>query len=404
MSEQRTKWAEDYFRGFASIPLTAECVFYSPQYLKGGIQKEVCDFLLILKGEAVLVSMKSQEDPKTRTGDKLKQWTIKSVQRGLEQAQGALRTIKQRPFWCEHLRRGRVDFEAGSINVIHAIVITELVGELIELPDSLPLAIDGVPVTYLSVNDFLNLINELRAFRDIAAYLEARRILPARSLREVGDEIPYYKYFILNEHSFAGCHSYEDARITVAARQSDFDVYLTFRPLKNRFTSIIECVSDRLATRHKYYAEGLDAKVVALYDDPQKRKNYLLMQEELCDFNLAERQGLGMQFTRLMEKIQDNNKTENMAYGVGFLDSKPDFVYVFVSSKGIDRGVLIDRMVLLLRSAMTAYDKRRGMVIADRDGENFELCMMANFTPSENDRKLAEHFFAHLRIDSFRMT
>jgi hypothetical protein len=77
MTEQRTKWAEDYFRGFASIPLTAECVFYSPQFLKGGFQKEVCDFLLILKGEAVLVSMKAQEDPKSRTGDKLKQWTIK---------------------------------------------------------------------------------------------------------------------------------------------------------------------------------------------------------------------------------------------------------------------------------------------------------------------------------------
>jgi hypothetical protein len=301
------------------------------------------------------------------------------------------------------LRRGRVDFEADSIKVFHTIVITELAGEVVELPDNLPLAIDGIPVTYLSVNDFLNVINELRAFRDITAYLDAKRSLPVKSLREIGDEIPYFKYFILNEQSFAGCCGYEDARITVAAREADLDVHLTFRPFKNRFTSIIECVSDRLATRHKDYAEDLDAKAVAFYDENNKRSNYLLMQNELCDLNLAERQGLGMQLTGLMDKIRDDKKYENMAYGAGFLDSKPDFVYVFVSSKGIARPVLIERMVLLLRAAMTAYDKTRGMIIVDRNGENFELCMMGNFTPSENDRKLAEHFFTHLRVDSVRV-
>ncbi len=401
---QRTKFAEEFFDRFASVPLTAEFVFYSPQYLKNNIQKEVCDFLLILKGEAILISMKAQEDPLARTGDKLKQWLIKSTEKGLDQAQGALKTIKQKQFWCDHLRRGRVDFKPDSISIRHVIVITEVLGEVVELSASFPMAIEAIPVTYLSVNDFFNLVNELRAFYDISAYLEARRSLSAQSLHTIGDEIPFYKYYILNKQSFEGCCGHEDARNVVAARDADWEVELTFRPLKNEFANVIEYVSDALATRQKNYADGLNSKTIALFDSPQNRKNYLLIQEELCDLRFDERQALGMQFKRLMDKVRASKKSENMAYGVGYLDSKPDFVYVFVSAKKVSRPVLIDRTTILLRAAMTAYEKTRGMIIADRDGENFEITMAAKFSPKETDFKLAEYFFAPLRIEDIRLS
>ena len=168
---QRTLWAEKFVDSFSSRPLTAECVFHSPQYVDRGKQKEVCDFLLVLRSNAILVSMKSQDDPSSRTGDKLWRWTIKNATTALNQARGALNTIAREPFWCQHSRRGRVDFKQGSIRVAHVLVLTEVFDDAVELPDELPLLLDSVPVTYLSLNDFLNLINELRAFPDIAAYL-----------------------------------------------------------------------------------------------------------------------------------------------------------------------------------------------------------------------------------------
>lgn len=146
-----------------------------------GKQKEVCDFLLVLRGDAVLVSMKSQEDPSSRTKDKLRLWTIKNSTNALKQAKGALRTIADRDFWCQHSRRGRVDFKPNSIRVVHVVVLTEVFNDAVDLPKELPLLLGGVPVSYLSLNDFLNLINELRAFPDITAYLDARRTLPENS-------------------------------------------------------------------------------------------------------------------------------------------------------------------------------------------------------------------------------
>lgn len=70
--------AESFVETFAGVPLTAECVYRSPQYLDKRIQKEVCDFLIVLRNEAILISMKSQEDPERRYGDKLERWIIKN--------------------------------------------------------------------------------------------------------------------------------------------------------------------------------------------------------------------------------------------------------------------------------------------------------------------------------------
>ena len=403
MSKQRTRWAETYLNRFVASPLTAECVFFSAKFLDKGIEKELCDFLLILKGRAILISMKAQEEPRSRSENKLKLWAAKSAKRGIDQAKGAVRTIREKSFWCDHPRRGRVDFGPNSIKVEQVVVVVEVFDDVIELPHSLPLNVGEVPVTYLSVNDFLNLVLELRAFRDIRAYLDARLCLPVRSLRSVGGEIPLYKYYVLNDQSFAGCCGYEDARIVAAASEAEWEAHLRFRPLKNKFARIIEAVSDALAVRHQKYAEGLEPSVVALYDDPQNRKNYLLIQEVLCDLTLAERQAIGMQFTRLIEKVRKNEKIDQMAYGAAYVDSMPDFVFVFVSSKGIDRATIIKRESLVLRAALAKYGTRNGLVICDVNGKSFEVQMVCQFTPDETDETLAKHFFSKVRLDDIAM-
>ena len=398
MIVQRTLWAEKFVDSFSSRPLTGECVFHSPQYIDRGRQKEVCDFLLALRGNAILVSMKSQEDPSSRIGDKLRRWTIKNATNALNQARGALNTIAREPFWCQHPRRGRVDFKQGSIHVVHVVVLTEVFDDAVELSDELPLMLGGVPVTYLSLNDFLNLINELRAFPDITAYLGARTALPQKSLRMVGHEVPFYKYYILNAGSFAGCGGYTDARISSAARDAEWQAVLSAGESLHKFARIVEYVSDALATRLKNFSDRLDAQTIAQFDPADDRKNYLLMQEELCDLQLSARAALGEQFVNIMDKVKNSKGTENMAYMAFYTDLKPDLVYVLVSVRGIDRTTLLGRLTILLRAAMAAYGKGRGLLIADRDGDGFEVQLISGRSADSSDEKLGEAYFAKLRM------
>ena len=392
---ERTLWAENFVDSFSSRPLTAECVFHSPQYIDRGKQKEVCDLLFILRGNAILVSMKSQDNPSSRTGDKLRRWTIKNSTRALNQAKGALNTLGRERFWCDHSRRGRVDFEPSSIRVAHIVVLTEVLGDTVDLPNDLPLLLGDVPVTYLSVNDFLNLINELRAFPDITEYLDARRALPHENLRMVGHEVPFYKYYILNGESFHGCEGYADARIASATRDVEWQEVLTKGQSRHRFAGLVEHVSDALATRLTNFSEGLDAQTVARFDSANDRKHYLLMQEELCDLRLAERTAVGEYFTKAIDK---NGTDEGMTYAAFFTDSKPDLVYVLVSAKGVDRPILLCRLTILVRAAMATYGKERGLVIADRDKDGFEVQLISGSFTDPADKKLGETYFARLRM------
>ena len=107
---QRTDQAERFLELMASVPLTWENVFRSPQYTVKS-DKEVVDLLLVLRNKGIFISLKCQQDPQTRTGHSLVRWVQKSSSTALRQVRGAIRTSKTREFWCSHQRRGRVPRE-----------------------------------------------------------------------------------------------------------------------------------------------------------------------------------------------------------------------------------------------------------------------------------------------------
>lgn len=163
---------------------------------------------------------------------------------------------------------------------------------------------------------------------------------------------------------------------------------------RHKFASIVKYVSDALATRLKNFSEGLDAETIARFDPTDERRNYLLMQEELCDLRLIERTALGEQFL----KVIDNVNAENMTYASFHTDSKPDLVYVLVSARGIERATLLGRLTVLLRAAMAAYGKDRGLAIADRDGVGFEVQLIFGRSADSSDEVLGKAYFAKLRV------
>ena len=399
---QRTDWAEYFIAQLAGQSLISEYVFHSPQRTDK-TQKEVVDILLTLAGQTIIVSLKCQQDPGSRSlDDKEAAWVVKAAAGAARQIKGALRTLQGSAYWCDHPRRGRVQFAAGQLRPAHAVVLVETL-ERVSLPVELPLHDGGVPISFFSANDFCNVVQQLRTIPEIVAYLDARRALPADALRTIGREGSLYEYYLLNGESLSLCLGPEDAALVSTARAVELRSALTRKTEADRYSGLIERVADCLAERNPDYLSGLSTEDQAQFDSSTDRRNYLLMQEELCNLRLADRVLLGRHFADLMERA-DNAKRPTMTFAAVHSDSKPDLVYVLASARGESRVELLNRARQLLLGAMAFYDKRRGMAIVDRDGVSFEVILCEVPTHSITAFHVGEHFFGKLRMDHIPAT
>jgi hypothetical protein len=396
----RTVWAERHVEEFLTLPLVSEFVFRSPQAMDGAVQREVADFLLLCGERGILISQKCQENPLGRTRNAAETWARKKSKKAVAQLRGALRTGRDRPLWCDHPRRGRVDFPDGLPPIVHGIVLVEVLYPVVleGLAEELPLEYETTPISYLSRNDFLNLALQLRTVPELLDYLAKRRVLPVEDLRSIGAEDCLYGSFLLNGACFDGCMGIADSRITVAAQTGRLKELLQRKVDSDRYSSLLERLADTLATRHPEYASVIPAEVAALFDPPRERKNYLEFQTVLANLRLRERSELGLKFFETMQMLQGS--AEGFAYSAAYPDSHADWVYVFVSSKKVARPVVLSRMFELCRAAMAYYQKTRCFVTADRDGESFETMLSRpGFTPTVTDVAWGEKLFGRLRME-----
>lgn len=401
---QRGDWAERQTEDILSRPFVREFVFRDVRTMDGGTLHQVGDFLILNRGSGILVEQKCQEDPTTRTSTKTELWARKKAKEGWNQLGRALKRPKDRPIWCDHQRRGRVELPEGLPVIRHGVVMVEVFQTVDLEPDvqSLPLEFRGVPITYLSVNDFLNLAVSLRTVPELTEYLAARRSLPHHDLRTIGDEWTLFLFYLLNGGSFAGCLGRADARITVAARQHQIRKLLERKVEADRYASLLEYVADSLATRHPDFEAGLPGDLLVSYDPTDQRRNYLEMQAELADLGLRERAELGRALHNASERLA--SEAEGFVFMAARLDSKPEWVYIFASSKGVGRNVVMSRITPLMRGAMAYYEKRRCLLVLDRDGATFEVALSRpDFNPTLADFEVGQRLFGHLRVTSTPM-
>jgi len=139
----------------------------------------------------------------------------------------------------------------------------------------------------------------------------------------------------------------------------------------DRDACLLEYVADCLATRHPNFAAGLDESTLALYDPVTDRANYLLLQENLCDLTLPARRATGRSLAEVCTEVTNATDAAPMAYKAVCTDVKPDFLYVLVSARGLQRNVLADTIQQLLFGDLAFYEKTEGMVIADWAGDSF---------------------------------
>ena len=119
----RTEWAELQVEELLSVPFVSEFVFRSPKH-NDPDEKEVIDHLIIHRDRCILLSQKAQEEPDKRTPERNELWVLKNIQNALKPIRGVIRNPDDRPKWCEHPRRGRVEFDSIP-PIIHGIALAE---------------------------------------------------------------------------------------------------------------------------------------------------------------------------------------------------------------------------------------------------------------------------------------
>jgi hypothetical protein len=95
---------------------------------------------------------------------------------------------------------------------------------------------------------------------------------------------------------------------------------------------------------------------------------------------------------------QLSTKPEGFVYTAWCLDSKPDLVLVFGSTKKLECRILLDRMIGFMRGAMAFYRKERCLMIMDRDGVGYEVALdQLQSAPTFEELQLGNDLFGHLR-------
>ncbi|MGI0086006.1 MAG: hypothetical protein ACREBQ_13080, partial [Nitrososphaerales archaeon] len=321
--------------------------------------------------------MKCQEDPTSRCEEKLERWVAKNASAALAQVQGTLRTLSERKFWCDHPRRGHVDFLEGQLTPLHGIVLVEHFQGRIPLAGNFPTEHRGIPISYFTTNDFLNVVDQLRAFPEIAQYLDERhQQLPQECLRAAGGEGVLFDHYILRNGRFEGWTIYSEIELELAKHKAEVQACLKTKAKADRDAYLIEYVADQLSQRGLDPKADLPPDLPAHVDPPDKRTAYLKMQEHLCDLPLSDRRSLGAQFKAVFDKLHQSNSHTEFIFGAVWADSKPGFVFVLASSRNVLRTEVLNRTWVLLRAALTHYGKAAGMAITDRDGGSFEVALI----------------------------
>ncbi len=379
------------------MPLTWENVFRSPEYTDK-TDKEVVDLLLVLRNRGIFVSMKCQQDPETRSGEKLSRRVQKSAEAALRQAGGGIRTSKTREFWCRHPRRGKVSFRPNQIEPVRALIIVETFDE-VALSKSTPLEIESVPVSYLSVDDFSTILFELRTINDLIRYLDMRCSICPELQRTVGIEKTVLEFYVLYGGSPRKVDTLQDMLEEIDERKAEIEDLIRRKKRADIPVKLIEQVSDALSERPENYAEGLDEELVRLFDPVSDRSNYLLMQDELCDLVLDERRKLGARLSWVIEKVREDDREKSMTCQTSYLDSKPDFLYVFSSSKGIPRNEVIRECLALRSAGLSYYRKKRGMQMHyAQERLGYEISLDPSFKETPESIRMGREFFSKLRM------
>jgi len=398
-SNAKTQWIERLVGRLVSHPLMHENVFFSARYLDGKCEKEVTDVIVTHGNEAVVISVKAND--KARTADSHARWLAKHGNKSLQQLRGAFRTMQEREFWCQHPTLGRRDFARGEVAPRHCVSLLESKDEVcVALDSELVRSISACcPTTTLSIDDFINIVMQLRTWRDLTLYLDARTNSLAEAEKSViGIEWPLFCYYTAHRDSFANV-TIRDAK-AIATKGEHVVPGSAFRDRERGLASIVEHVMTQLSS----------ATPGSLFEAPagtgDGRAIAAALRHELCDLTIQERAAISEQLGFLCQQaVTDEQGTFYASLRIGRL---PDRIYLCIVSQKMEPQQLLEAGADLTLQACVHFGRSTGIMIALGNGDGQVFFHAARLDNVQYDAEMAaagHESFAHAgprRIDVAR--
>jgi hypothetical protein len=356
MSNERSMGREKALAEVSRRPLMRDAVYHSAKFGPPNKLKEVCDILLLHRGQAVVISVKNQDVKRNEA--KTEKWINKNGPSAIAQLHGACRTIQTTPFWCEHYT-GRVHFEPGDISPCHKIALLETDYEVM-LKDVEYRGNASIPLTVMSVDNFVYLIGYLRTFNDFASYLNRRSAaLTEEHWRRLGCEHYYFSYYTAHRDSFEGFEGIEHAKRVIEEGRHVIDGS-AFRDQERTLASIVEqfmSESETAGTDSPPFGHRANSSDLV---DNQARL-LIQLRSDLSELLVQERAEIGLQIAKLCEKAV--REGDGGYYGAVRSPRFADTVFLCMVCQGrTQEQAWIDGMDVLL-AACAHFAKRNGILL-----------------------------------------
>jgi hypothetical protein len=366
-------------------------VFLNPKYLRGGMQRELCDLLLILKNEAIVISIKGTDD-QVKQQTRLVNWLTKKTQKGANQAKGGLAWLGKVTLETKNLWDEQVSIASGTLKPVCGITLLDCscqpFGSIeyeMRVPES------ETVIHILSVNDFLNVVNWLGSISDVFRYFRNRA-----SVRDcftgINQEQALLAYYTLVSKELTG-FSMTDAEQLCVRHTLHLIENLGEYEARDKYANYVNSIVQAVHERHPELESYMPAELLKNIEPLEYRTSHREMAALFNALPMSTKAHIG----RSLENMIDEVSKAKQAGCFAIKPIRDDMVFVFGCFSNISRTERIRHLHRMVPAALYQHRVSDGIGVAidaDDPRNGFDLTLIRGQDKfSEEDRRLGAYLF-----------
>ncbi len=364
----------------------------NPWYESGNQHRELADLLLILNDACIVLSVKGT-DGTPKSNERLRLWLSKKTWDGSKAAKTAAQRLARVNIAAKNLWDEERTFPAGSLKPVCGIALLECSQEPykpIEFAPRQPKS--GMPIHFLSLNDFLNVVTLLGSIWDVFHYFEQRQTV-LETFTGINQERPILAYYTLRSPDLKG--------VLVADKQRLCDLHqlhmlenIPSYSERDRLSGYVNAVVHELHERHPEMESFVPPELRSSVEPKDRRSAYLQMAAMLNSLPSSNKAWIGRRIESLLETAKQSGT--GGCFGYKRFRSEPVFVFaVFSKLSRTERTRALHR---LLQAGLCRYGTSEGLGVAyTAQGEadsGFDIEWIRGMkTFSDETHKLGEECF-----------
>jgi hypothetical protein len=366
-------------------------VFLNPKYVRGKNEKELCDLLLVLNNEAIVISVKGADD-EAKQEARLINWLGKKTWKGSNQAKGAINWLRRVELTTHNLWDEQTTLSGGSLIPICGITLLDCsckpFGSIeydIRIPEC------EFPLHVLSVNDFLNVVNWLGSISDVYRYFTNRASI-RDTFTGVNQEQAVLAYYTLRSKSLEG-FSMEDEQELCTMHSFYLIENLGEYEQRDKYARYVNSVVQALHERHPAIESYMPPELIKHLEPSESRKAYLEMAAMLNALPISIKVHIGRRLEKMIEEISRVKQA-------GCFAIKPvrsESVFVFGCFSNVSRTERVRQLHRMVPAALFQHKVRKGIGIAidaDDPRTGFDVLLIRDLDRfSRADKEIGAYLF-----------